>query len=234
MIGSTPNKKRAYRMGIRASAAERTLDRIYDSAFMLFRSRPFAEVTLQAVADEAGVTLQTVLRRCGSKEQLFTEAAARQMDRIFHDREPPTARGIEAIVRTVVASYEDMGDLNWRGVSQEGEFPLIKKLFDQARARHRQWIAACFSEVIGSARGKERERRITLLFAATDFYLWKLFRLDLGLNCSQTTARMLDLVTALARDFGRHYEQILIRNGGSGRQRSGANQHCAPACGTGA
>lgn len=210
-------------MGLRARVAQQTLERIYDAAFTLFRSRPFAEVTLQAVADAAGVTLQTVLRRCGSKEQLFTDAAARQMELIFRGREAPSTGGIEAIVRTIIASYEEMGDLNWRGVSQEGEFPLIKKLFDQARARHRQWIAACFSEVIAPARDKERERRITLLFAATDFYLWKLFRLDLGMSRSQTMAHMLDLVTALARDFGRSHEPILIRDGGSGRQRSGAD-----------
>src|SRR6185437_429893 len=202
MAEPAPLEKRTYRMGIRARVAEQTLERIYDAAFTLFRSRPFVEVTLQSVADSAGVTLQTVLRRCGSKEQLFTDAAARQMELIFRDREVPSTGGIEAIVRTIVASYEDMGDLNWRGVSQEGEFPLIKELFDQARARHRQWIAACFSDVIGLAQGKERERRITLLFAATDFYLWKLWRLDLGMSRSQTMAHMLDLVTALARDFG--------------------------------
>lgn len=193
-------------MGIRARVAEQTLERIYDAAFTLFRSRPFVEVTLQAVADAAGVTLQTVLRRCGSKEQLFADAAARQMELIFRGREVPSTGGIEAIVRAIVASYEDMGDLNWRGVSQEGEFPLIKEIFDQARARHRQWIEACFSGVIAPSQGKERERRITLLFAATDFYLWKLFRLDLGMSRRQTTAHMLDLVNALARDFGRGHE----------------------------
>src|SRR5262250_2403679 len=119
-------------MGIRARAAEQTLERIYDAAFALFRSRPFVEVTLQAVADAAGVTLQTVLRRCRSKEQLFTDAAARQMELIFRGREVPSTGSIEVIVCTIVASYEEMGDLNWRSVSQEGEFPLIKKLFDQA------------------------------------------------------------------------------------------------------
>jgi AcrR family transcriptional regulator len=188
-------------MGKRARGAEQTLERIYDAAFALFRSRPFGEVTLQAIADAAQVTLQTVLRRCGSKEQLFTEAAARQMELIFRDRKAPSDGGIEAVVRTIVASYEDMGDLNWRGVSQEDEFPFIKKTFDEARVRHRQWIATCFSEVIGPVRSKERDRRITLLYAATDFYLWKLFRLDLGMSRAQTTAHMLDLVTALARDF---------------------------------
>lgn len=203
MVETAAAEKRAYRMGVRASSAEKTLERIYDAAFLLFRSRPFAEVTLQAVADAAGVTLQTVLRRCGSKEQLFLDAAGRQMELIFRDRQPPAERTIDAIVRTIVASYEDMGDLNWRGVSQEGEFPLIKKLFDEARVRHRRWIAECFAEVIGPVKGQERERRITLLFAATDFYLWKLWRIDLGMNRRQTTAYMLDLVHALAEQFRR-------------------------------
>ena len=63
-------EKRAYRMGARAEAAERTAERIQSAAIGLFRSRPFSEVTLQAIADKAEVTLQTVLRRFGSKEQV--------------------------------------------------------------------------------------------------------------------------------------------------------------------
>ena len=50
-------------MGARAIAVERTSTRIMEAAVVLFRSRPFTEVTLQAIADAAGVTLQTVLRR---------------------------------------------------------------------------------------------------------------------------------------------------------------------------
>src|SRR5262249_59869312 len=123
-------------MGARAVAAERTAEKIQDAAMKLFRSRPFPEVTLQAIAAAAGVTLQTVLRRFGSKEQVFTEAAKRQMRSIFKAREISAAGGIAAIVDTIVASYEDMGDLNWRGVTQEDQFPLIKQFFDQARARH--------------------------------------------------------------------------------------------------
>ncbi|WP_396624821.1 hypothetical protein [Luteitalea sp.] len=36
--------------GVRAEAAERTLERIHDAATALFRTKPFADVTLQAIA----------------------------------------------------------------------------------------------------------------------------------------------------------------------------------------
>jgi AcrR family transcriptional regulator len=187
----------------RADAAERTGARIQAAAFELFRSRPFQEVTLQAIANAAGVTLQTVLRRFGSKEHLFTTAAQRQTDAVFASRAVGPPADVATIVRTIVASYEDMGDLNWRGVSQEDQFPLIKQLFDVARARHRQWVERYFAGIIGRARGKERERRTLLLFSATDFYTWKLYRRDLGKTREFTIARMIDLVTALAGEFRR-------------------------------
>jgi AcrR family transcriptional regulator len=200
-------------MDVRGKAAERTAEKIQDAAIGLFRSRPFSEVTLQAIAAKAGVTLQTVLRRFGSKEQVFTEAAKRHMTSIFGAREVSAPGDIATIVATIVASYEDMGDLNWRGVTQEDQFPLIKQVFDQARANHREWIGACFEGLIRPARGWERERRVDLLFAATDFYLWKLFRRDLGRSRALTTAHMCDLVTALAQLWGGENGEISVRDG---------------------
>lgn len=196
-------KKRPYRMDVRAKAAQRMVDRIHHTAFALFRSRPFHEVTLQAIAEASGVTLQTVLRRFGSKERLFTEATKWQIETIFKGREVHAPGDIPAIVGAIVASYEDMGDLNWRGVSQEDQFPLVKEMFDKARARHRQWVETCFADWIGRTRGDERKRRVLLLFAATEFYVWKLYRRDLGMSRALTTARMIDLVNALVHDFGR-------------------------------
>lgn len=188
-------------MGARAEAAERTVARIHDAAIELFRSRPFPEVTLQAVAEASGVTLQTILRRFGTKENLFLSAGAALTDQVMQKREVPQPAGIATIVNILIASYEELGDLSWRGVVQEDQFPLIKERFDDARAMHRRWVESSFAEAIGRTRGAERERRILLLFAATDFYVWKLYRRDLGLSRKEATARMIDLVTALVRDF---------------------------------
>lgn len=204
-IKLVPHKRvaRVYRMGSRAEAAEQTATRIKTAAIDVFGSRPFADVTLQAIAEAAGVTLQTVLRRFGSKEQLFRAASEADADAVFRKREVPPQADVAAIVRTLVASYEEMGEMVWRGVSQEDQFPLIKELFDMARSRHRRWIEANFADAIGAARGAERERRTLLLFAATDFYIWKLYRRDLDKSRDFTTDRMVDLVRAAIRSFRR-------------------------------
>ena len=81
--------------------------------------------------------------------------------------------------------------------------PLIRQLFEMARERHSRWVEASFADAIGAVRGAARERRTLLLFAATDFYNWKLYRWDLGKSREFTIARMLDLVTAVIRDFRR-------------------------------
>lgn len=186
----------------RADAAQQTAVRIQEAATALFRSRPFPDVTLQAVADAAGVTLQTVLRRFGSKEALFKAAAAREADAIVSSRRVDRLDDPDAAVRTLVASYERMGDLGWQGLAQEDRFPLVRTLLDDARQRHRTWIEATFPAALADARGPERRRRVLLLVAATDFYLWKLYRRDLGLSRRATTARLTDLVAAVLRDCG--------------------------------
>jgi hypothetical protein len=131
-------------------------------------------------------------------------AADADADAVFKKREVPAHADVELIVRTLGASYEDMGNLVWRGLSQEDQFPLIKELFDMARLRHRRWVETNFADAIGTARGAERERRtLLLLFAATDFYIWKLYRRDLDKSREFATDRMLDLVTAAIGSFRR-------------------------------
>ncbi|BCS32525.1 hypothetical protein TBR22_A17400 [Luteitalea sp. TBR-22] len=188
-------------MGARAEAAERTLDRIHEAATALFRTRPFAEVTLQAVAEGAGVTLQTVLRRCGSKERLFQEASSRFAAQVERSRKVAATDDVAGAVGTLVASYEAMGDLAWNGLVQEDHQPLIRARYVEARAMHRRWVEATFGSVLAGLRRAERERRVLLLFGTTDFYLWKLYRRDLGLGRRATTARLVDHVEAVLATF---------------------------------
>ena len=57
----------------RARAAANTSERIVAAAAELFGRLPYDQVTLSAIADGAGVAIQTVMRRFGSKETLFIE-----------------------------------------------------------------------------------------------------------------------------------------------------------------
>jgi AcrR family transcriptional regulator len=193
-----PQARRAYRMVKRAASSEATAARIYRAAGELFGERPFEAVTVRAVAERAGVTLQTVLRRFGSKDALFEAAGAALLESVMRARQPAYA-GVRAAVETLVASYEEMGDLGWRGLTQEDRFPWVRARLDEARARHREWVERSFADRL-PARGAARERRVLLLFAATDIYLWKLWRRDLGCSRKETVERMIDLVEAVARE----------------------------------
>ena len=66
--GGDTTATRPYTMRARAAAAERTAERIAIAAFDLWRDVGLDEMTLQQVAERAGVTVQTVLRRFGSKD----------------------------------------------------------------------------------------------------------------------------------------------------------------------
>ena len=66
--------KRSYRMTARADAAAATGERLLAAAWEHFSSRPYEEVRLQDVASDAGVTVQTLYQRFGSKDDLLTEA----------------------------------------------------------------------------------------------------------------------------------------------------------------
>jgi AcrR family transcriptional regulator len=190
--------KRAYRMSARAEAAEQTTKRIYAAAVELFTALPFAEVTLRAVAERAAVTLQTVLRKFRSKEALFEEAATTMNAEVFASRIPPRAGDVRSAVETLVASYEAMGDLGWRGLCQEDQFDFVKQSMDRARSSHRAWVESTFAQLLPKRAGAKREQRVLLLFAATDFYVWKLYRRDLGIGREATVERMIDLVLAIS------------------------------------
>ena len=78
-------------MGARAQAVDATRRRIVDALIALAGERPFAEVTLDAVAERAGVSVQTVLRQFGSRDGLFAEADGRRHGR-RRGRTPYAAR----------------------------------------------------------------------------------------------------------------------------------------------
>jgi AcrR family transcriptional regulator len=62
-------------------AAKATAEAIIAAARLLFARLPYDEVSLPEVAKQAGVTVQTVLRRFGSKDKLFAAAARERSGR---------------------------------------------------------------------------------------------------------------------------------------------------------
>ena len=193
-------KRRRYQMGARAEAAERTQHAILEAAAALFWERDPDQITLEEIAARAGVTLQTVLRRFGSKDAVFAAAAEVKSAEVARSREPERAGDRAGALRALFASYEHIGELNWRLLRFEAQNAVIRRILADARALHRDWIARTFDALL-PRRGAERERRIDALFTVTDFYLWKLHRTDLGRTRAATEAQILALLDAVVRRF---------------------------------
>ena len=78
---------------MRAEAEHVTGEAILDAALAAFAQEPFDRVTLQRIAAASGVTVQTVIRRFGSKEQLFEALGERERVRVHATRGLPTTLG---------------------------------------------------------------------------------------------------------------------------------------------
>ena len=185
-------RQRPYRMRARAQAAEATAAAIIAAARVLFAERAYDEVSLPAIAERAGVTVQTVLRRFGSKEELFAAAACERSDQIRADREAAPAGDVWHLVM----HYERWGDEQAHLLAQEARVPAIRAITDAGRRYHRDWIARAYAPALTKLPPTTRRRKLAQLTVVTDLATWRLLRHEFGLSQDQTAAAIGELVHA--------------------------------------
>src|SRR5687768_16777445 len=105
--------KRAYRLGRRAEQMEQTRRRVFDAAFRRFCTLPYAEVTLEMLARDAGVSVQTLLRHFGSKEQLIS-AGTRVWSAEEKDRRAVPVGDNAAAARVLCRRYAALAEVTPR------------------------------------------------------------------------------------------------------------------------
>lgn len=184
-------------MSARAESAAETHRRIVDAAIRHFGERPYDDVSLADVAADAGVTVQTVLRRFGSKEGLTEAAIAAGTEAVRQQRWSAPPGDVDAAIRGLVEHYEVWGERSLRFLAQEERVPAVKRVTDAGRALHHQWVGDVFAERLASTRGPARARLRAQLVAATDVYVWKIMRRDLGLDARATERAIRELVAAI-------------------------------------
>lgn len=189
---------RAYEQTARAQKTAESRERILDEAEALFFSEPFDRVTLDAVARAAGVSIPTLQRNFGNKEGLFAAVGGRMRARVEAERRPPPG-DIEGALRALLDHYERDGRTMWHLLRQEADVPLLHEGLDEARGVHRAWVAEVFASSLDALDGAERRRRLDALVAATDLYVWKLLRVDLGRSRQQVGRIMTAMALGVAR-----------------------------------
>lgn len=187
---------RVYTQTARAEAVEQTRLRILDAAFALQSERLTSQISLEDVADRAGVSVQTVLRRFGSRAGLFDAAVVHANERIADERRTPSG-DVPAAIRVLVDHYELRGDLALMMLAQETTYEHVRRLSEAGKAMHRTWVAEVFAPHLDRCGPSRRDELLDLLVVATDVCTWKLLRRDRGHSRAQTEARIHTLVTGV-------------------------------------
>jgi AcrR family transcriptional regulator len=196
----TPPKPRAYRQDARAQQTEANAQGIVEATVALVRSvRRVSEITLDDVAERCGLTVRTILRKFGSRDGVLEAAFARLSEEIEGQRLEAPAGDLNTALDSLLAQYEVMGDLNIRALEEEDQLPQLHEMLNFGRASHRAWLGRIFGPHLKAPTPEERESTITALYAATDIYLWKLLRRDLGLDRDQTAATFRRLVAGVMK-----------------------------------
>ena len=173
--------------------------RILDAAAGLFGDQMYDHVTLSAVAAGAGVTVQTVIRRFGSKEELFSAVARRRSVALRGARDEAPAGDTSKAIELLLAGYERWGAEILHLLAQERRSPVIAALLDEARRFHRDWVARVFAPLLSPIDPARQQHELAKLVAVTDLYTWKILRQDTRLNAEDTRAAISEMVEALTR-----------------------------------
>lgn len=191
---------RAYRMTARADAAARTGEQILNAALELFWESPTTDIPLDAVAARAGVSVRTVIRRFGSKEDLFAAAAALQTGRVGAQRGDAPVGDVAGAVTVLVEHYEQIGDGVLRMLAAEQSMPALTPIVENGRTLHWDWCRRVFGPALDRLPAAQRHQRLAELVAITDVYMWKILRRDAGLSRAQTQSSLVRILTRMIKE----------------------------------
>lgn len=187
--------KRRYTMSARADAVQQTGERILAAAFDRFKVALFDEVTLDQIAADAEVTVQTVIRRFGSKEGIVAALTQIREAEVDAQRGDAPVGDLGGAMANLVEHYEAEGDLMMHLLRQENRVPAFAEVAARGRRIHAQWCARVFAPWLDARSGVARQRLGAQLVAICDLYTWYLLRRQQGLSQRQTKLALLELLT---------------------------------------
>lgn len=196
-MNSAPLAPRPYSMTTRADAAQRNAQAILDATIELYWQLPIEEITMSMIASRAGVSTQTVVRKYGNRDAVFTAAAARAHEQIFTRRDQIEPGNVQQVVARLIEHYEEVGDGVMKLLSEEHVLPAIAEVVAIGRRSHRDWCERAFAPQLSAHKGARRNLFAAQLVALCDVYTWKLLRRDSGLSAKQTQAAIIEMVVAL-------------------------------------
>lgn len=189
-------KRRSYRMKTRAQAQLATQERILRAALRLFSEWPYEVVSFERIAEDAHVSVQTVIRHFGSKEQLFHAATRQGLEEACGARITPPG-DVVAAVEQIVAHYERWGDLIQHLLLQREHVLNVGPTLEEGRRAHVQWVERTFAPLLANLSEPLQRRRRAQLLAITDISTLRILRRDLSLSPQETKEALQEMIMVL-------------------------------------
>ena len=187
-------KSRQYTMTARAEAAQETGERILAAALARFTIEYYDDVTLDEIAADANVTVQTVIRRFGSKDGLVRSLITTVTPQVAGQRGEAPVGDIDGTAANLVEHYEQMGDMVMLLVRQEERVPAYAEATAVGKRYHSDWVRTVFAPWLDARQGVERGRLHAQLVATCDVFTWYLLRRQQGLSRRQTELALIELL----------------------------------------
>ena len=148
------------------------------------------------MARRAGVGVQTVIRRVGTKDGLVRAVNAWVQPQIAASRGEPLSAEPAAVAAAVARQYERWGALIDRTLRQEDVSPALAEGAAAGRRAHRAWIEAAFAGALAARPAPERPRLRAQLVAVCGVELWHVLRRDQGLSAAAARDAVAGLISA--------------------------------------
>lgn len=185
-------------MSARAEAVEQTGTRIADAMLARFADLPYDQIRLEDVATDAGVTVQTVLRRFDGKAGVMRVVVERELGAIAAARAAAATDRPEQVVADLVTHYERYGALILKAYSEAPFIEGLPVLVAAGRAFHLDWCRTAFADHLEPGLDRAtKKRRVAQLTAICDATTWRILRRDLGLSQAQVRVALTELILPL-------------------------------------
>jgi AcrR family transcriptional regulator len=158
--------------------------------------QPFEQLTLAAVAERAGVGLQTVIRRVQTKDGLVRAVAAWVGPQIREARPAPPPGDPDAVAAAIARQYERWGAFIECIVGQEDASPALAAGARAGRDAHRARIQDVFADALRPLAPAARRRLRARLVGVCSLEPWLVLRRDGGLSVPAARDAVADLVRA--------------------------------------
>jgi AcrR family transcriptional regulator len=198
-MSTKTRQTRPYQMVRRLEQAEATARRLLDAAWARFSTLPYESVRLSDVAADAGVSVQTLHTRFGTKEELFSAVLQRWMEAQGAARRDARVGDVADIVRVLYDNYDDQAAVGLRIIAQEDRISAVHDYIELGRQWQRRWVAHVFEPSLAAASPRARADLHEALIVACDILTWRLLRVEIGHPTADARRIVGGMISALVR-----------------------------------